>query len=337
MHEFGFIGAGAHGCHQMRAFAAQVDCRVAAIFDIDRQVAEAAGKQFECAVVCSEMDALLSNRELDAVVIATPAETHAAIAQACLEAGKHVLIEKPLAHDIEAGKVILALAEAHPELKVLIGHAERFNRSYIDCKKAINEGVVGVPRFLSASRLSPLHLNDLNWVLGPLDTAVHDIDILLWLVQDQPVRVVAQGNSCRDPDGPCDTVAYQIEFAKGALAQGYISWVDFGSAYPMSGNAHPRLFVHGTGGSLQMDLWQRPVRVDSRLEGRNYFLDDVLIGYGDYPTQTASQAAHFIECLDGRAELRCSPQDAYRALFVAYAAHRSRLEGGKPVAIDTIL
>ncbi|MCC5835187.1 MAG: Gfo/Idh/MocA family oxidoreductase [Opitutales bacterium] len=337
MHELGFIGAGAHGCHQMRAFAAQADCSVRAIFDVDSQAAEAAGKRFESAIVCSSMDVLLALEELEAVVIATPAETHAAITEACLKAGKHVLIEKPLAHDVQAGEAILASAAAHPELKVLVGHAERFNRSYIDCKKAVSDGAVGVPRFLSASRLSPLHLNDLNWVLGPLDTAVHDIDILLWLIEDQPISVTAQGNSCRTLDGPCDTIAYQIEFSQGALAQGFISWVDFGPAYPMPDNAHPRLFVHGTGGSLQLDLWQRPVRLDSRQLGRNYFLDDVLIGYGDYPTQTAAQAAHFIDCLNGRAELRCSPQEAYRALFVAYAAHRSRLSGGKPVAIDAPL
>jgi myo-inositol 2-dehydrogenase / D-chiro-inositol 1-dehydrogenase len=241
-----------------------------------------------------------------------------------------------MAHTPEDALAIAQAAEAHPHLVCLVGHCERFNRAYLDARRAVDEGRVGTPRFAWASRLSPLHLNDPVWQLGTLDTAVHDIDVLLWLVGDRPVAVAAQGTTV-NPELPIpDQVTYQIRFASGALAQGHIGWVPFSGGYPMRGNAHPRLFLAGTGGTLSLDLWQRPVAVDSQASGAYFWPDDVLVGYGEYFTEVTAQDYAFLQAISTGRPLPIRPREAWQAVQVAHAAHESLTRhNGLPVPLSS--
>jgi predicted dehydrogenase len=328
----GFLGAGNHARHHMKEFARLPQGRLTAVFDVDAARAEAAARDFPSLRAMASLDALLDHSGIEAVVIATPAETHAELVAAALAAGKHVLLEKPLAHTPEAALAIVTLAEAHPDRVVLIGHCERFNRAYMDVKKAVTEGKIGIPGFASASRLSPLHLNDPGWKLGTLDTAVHDIDLILWLIGSRPTAVAASGTTVNPSLAIADHVAYQIHFENGALAQGHIGWVPFSGGYPMQGNAHPRLFLAGSGGTISLDLWQRPVAVHSHGDGAYFWPDDVLTGYSDYFTEVSAQNFAFLQAISGGVQLPITPQEAYTALHVAYAAHESLTQrGGAPV------
>jgi len=319
----GFIGAGNHARHHMKEFAQLPGAVLVRVVDIRHIRAEEAAHDFSPLRVSSTLAELLADSDVDAVVIATPAESHRELVEAALAAGKHILLEKPMAHTPEDALAIANAAAAHPELVLLVGHSERFNRAYIDARKAIDENHVGVPRFASASRLSPLHLNDPGWTLGVLDTAVHDIDIMLWLIGDRPVAVAANGVRVNPDLSIFDHVTYQIHFADGALAQGHVGWVKFGDGYPMSGNAHPRLFIAGTAGTLSLDLWQRPVAVDNNLSGAYFWPDDVLTGYGDYFTELTAQNYAFVRAVTEGKPLSIMPAEAYQAVRVAHAARES--------------
>lgn len=335
--QLGFVGAGNHARHHMKEFARFPQAYLAAIYDLDPTRAEKAAHDFPPLRVVPSLEALLDIPTLDAVIIATPAETHAALAEAALAAGKHLLLEKPLAHTSEAAATIVAAAEAHPDRIVLIGHCERFNRAYIDTKKAVDEGRIGRPGFASASRLSPLALNDPAWKLGTLDTAVHDIDLMLWLMDARPVAVSASGTRVNPALAIPDHVVYQIHFENGALAQGHIGWIPFSGGYPMRGNAHPRLFLAGAGGTISLDLWQRLVAVHSHEDGSYFWPDDVLVGYGDYFTEVSAQDYAFLQAIAVGASLPISPRAAYDALRVAHSAHLSLTERqGAPVSLEEL-
>ncbi len=330
----GFIGAGNHARHHIKEFSRLPQARLELVYDLAPERAAEAARDFP-PLRAASLEALLSAPEVAGVVIATPAETHRALVEAALAAGKPILLEKPMAHTPEEALAIAEAADAHPELTLLVGHCERFNRAYIDTKKAVDEGRVGTPRFAWASRLSPLHLNDPAWKLGTLDTAVHDIDILLWLIGDRPVAVSACGTTANPALSLPDHVAYQIRFAGGALAQGHIGWVPFSGGYPLRGNAHPRLFLAGTGGTVSLDLWQRPVAVFSQAEGDYFWPDDVLVGYGDYFTEVTAQDYAFLRALAEQTPLTITPREAYRAVQVAHAAFESLTrQGGAWVTLE---
>lgn len=333
----GFVGAGRQGREHLKQFARLPHASLSAVYDANAAQAEQAAAEFPSLEPAASLADLLARTDVAAVVVSTPAETHRLIAEACLAAGRHVLLEKPLAHTAVDARAIVAAAEARPELVVLAGHCERFNRAFIDVRKAIDEGRIGTPRFAWASRLSPWHLNDPAWPLGALDTAVHDIDILLWLLDDTPRSVAAQGTNVH-LGGVFDQVVYQIQFAGGALAQGHIGWTEFGPGYPMRENAHPRLFLAGTAGHISVDLWRRPVSVHGSADGSYFWPDDVLVGYGDYFTEVTAQDFAFLEAVADRSRLPIAPREACRALEVAHAAHRSLVEcGGAPLMLDNAL
>jgi predicted dehydrogenase len=331
----GFIGAGNHARHHMKEFSRLLNARLASVYDLDGFRVAKAARDFRPLRAASSLDALLSDPAVDAVVIATPAETHRELAIAALDAGRDVLLEKPMAHTAEDALAIVEAAEARPERLLMVGHCERFNRAYVDARRAVDDGHVGTPRFASATRITPLKLSDPSWKLGALDTAVHDIDILLWLMRDRPVRVAAQGTTVHPTLSVADHVIYQIEFEKGGLAQGHIGWIPFSGGYPMKSNAHPRLFLAGDRGIVSLDLWQRPVAVHSHDSGEYFWADDVLVGYGDYFTEVTAQNYAFVNSVEKRTAPPIAPREAYDALRVAHAAYRSLTEcGGAPVVLN---
>ncbi len=319
----GFIGVGNHGRHHLREFSRLLGAHLIAVFDTEQERAQQAARDFPPVRAVRTLEDLLSDLDIRAVVIATPAETHAALTIAALESGRDVLLEKPLADTPESARRILEASAAHPDAVLMVGHCERFNSAYVDARKAVADGRIGIPRFGWASRLSPLHLNDPAWPLGTLDTAVHDIDLLLWLIPDRPVAVSAQGTTVHPELTIADQVTYQIFFESGALAQGHIGWVPFSGSYPLAGNAHPRLFLAGTDGTLSVDLWQRPDAVHTHSTGSYFWPDDVLVGYGDSFTEVTAQDYAFLQAVSARTPAPVPALAAYDALRVAHAAHVS--------------
>jgi len=325
----GFIGAGNHALHHMKEFARLGQVDAVSVFDTMPERAQAAANRYPSMEAASSLDELLNRADVHAVVIATPAETHLEITEKALRAGKHILLEKPMAHTPDDAQHIVDLCDEHPELLVLVGHVERYNRAYMDARKAIDDNELGVPKFISASRITPLHLNNAEWKLGNFDTAVHDIDLMMWLMGDEPVSVSAQATKV-NPNYPIkDHATYQITFANGGLAQGHIGWIDFKGGYPMPNNAHPRMFIAGSHGSLHIDLWRRTTAINNQATGAYFYADDVLLGYADYFTEVTAQLFGFIQAIAGNQTLPITPREACRAVRVSHAAYQC-IQPGHP-------
>jgi predicted dehydrogenase len=331
-HGLGFIGVGNHGRHHLHEFRRLPGGAARLVADLNPDHVAAAVRDFP-GVAAATAEELCASPTIDAVIICTPAESHRPLVELALRHHKHVLVEKPLAHDPADARAIADVAAAHPDRVVMVDHCERFDRAYLDARRAVTDGEIGTPRFASASRLSPLHLNNRAWRLGPLDTAVHDIDLLLWLIGDRPEQVTAHAAE-RTPGAGWDHVTYDIRFASGALAQGHIGWVDFGPSYPLSSNAHPRLFLDGTGGSLTVNLWQRPVAIHNRTADRYFWADDVVIGYGDYHTVVTAADAAFLAAIATGGPSPMPAADAALALEVAHAAWQSAQAQGRPIPLS---
>ena len=131
-----FIGAGNHGRHHIKEFAALSGALLTAVYDVDPERAVQAAQDFPPLCAASDLEGLLDEEDTAGVVIATPAHTHLPLVRAALSAGKHILLEKPMAHTAPDAREIATLAEAHPHLILLVGHCERFNRAYIVVSQA---------------------------------------------------------------------------------------------------------------------------------------------------------------------------------------------------------
>ena len=145
---------------------------------------------------------ILNNKEINAVILATPDQQHREQIEALLAAGKHVMCEKPLALTAEDLRAIVGAVEAHPECKFMIGQICRFTPAFVQAKKYIDDGTIGELYFVESEYahdyVRMFEANPKNWRSDPIRNGVvgggcHAVDLLRWLVGTDPFEVYAHG------------------------------------------------------------------------------------------------------------------------------------------------
>jgi len=204
--DVGVVGVGHLGRHHARLYAQDKDVRLIGIVDRDRERAAAIASEYGCRVFDNEAD--LASK-VDAVSVAVPTEHHREVAVNLIEAGAHVLIEKPLARSIEEAERINRAAEQRGRI-VMVGHTERFNPAVRALADAIDK-----PRFFEIHRLAEFSARstDIDVVL---DLMIHDLDLLLALNGTDPVSVDAAGVAALTDK--IDIANARIRFASGCVA-----------------------------------------------------------------------------------------------------------------------
>jgi predicted dehydrogenase len=178
----GVIGTGALGAHHTRVFAGLPDARLSTVFDLDPARARAAGERFGARVASSLEDFI---EGVDAAVVAVPTVAHAQVSSRLIEAGRHVLVEKPITSTLAEAEALVALAEVKGVV-LQVGHVERFNPA----SEALQR--IGTPRFVEVHRLSPFPNRSLD-IDVILDLMIHDLDLLVALDSSKPVQIDAVG------------------------------------------------------------------------------------------------------------------------------------------------
>ena len=204
----GVIGIGNMGWHHARVLSLLKDADLIGVADLDSDRGKLATEQFNCKWFKSYQELL---PQVEAVCIAVPTLLHHQVGLECLEASKHVLIEKPIAaSQDEATELINASNKGNCLLQV--GHIERFNPAFRELTKVIkNEEVI----VLEARRHSP-HSERANDVSVVLDLMIHDIDLVLELANSEVIRLAALGG--RSSEGPIDYVNATLGFKNGVIA-----------------------------------------------------------------------------------------------------------------------
>jgi len=178
----GVVGTGALGSHHARVVAALAEAKLTSVYDLDQGRAKAVGEPLGAAIA-KDLDDLIG--QVDAAVVAVPTAAHAEVATRLLEAGRHVLVEKPITSTLEEGEALVALA-ARKGLVLQVGHVERFNPASEALKRA------GAARFVEVHRMSPFPNRSLD-IDVILDLMIHDLDLLLALDPSKPVQIDAVG------------------------------------------------------------------------------------------------------------------------------------------------
>jgi len=215
------VGLGYWGPNLVRNLHEVEDAEVAWICDLDTNALEVIGRRYPAVKRTTSFDEVLADETVDAIAIATPVTTHAPLATAALEAGKHVFVEKPLAASSAEGSALLELADERG-LTLMPGHTFLYSPAVNMVAEMIRSGELGDIYFISTSRVNlGLHQKDVSvaWDLGP-----HDFSILRYWLDETPSHISALARSCVLDDTP-DVAFINLEFASGPVAHVEIAWL----------------------------------------------------------------------------------------------------------------
>jgi predicted dehydrogenase len=217
----GVIGLGYWGPNLVRNLAELPEIEIAYLCDLRPHALESVSQRYFGIPCTTRVDALLQDRSLDAVVIATPVSTHYQLALAALKADKHVFVEKPLAASSDQARHLVDEA-ARRELVLMPGHTFLYSPPVTAIKKLMDSGELGDIYFISTSRVNlGLHQPDVSvvWDLGP-----HDFSILRYWLDELPAQVSALSRSCILPGTP-DVAFIDLAFPSGTIAHVELSWL----------------------------------------------------------------------------------------------------------------
>jgi len=169
----------------------------------------------------ASLDQLIENPKINAVIIATPAVTHFKIAKKCLEAGKHILVEKPLALNTFEARELTEIGKSR-NLTVMVGHIMLFHPAIEALKELIQKGELGRLQYIYSNRLnlgSVRQEENILWSFAP-----HDVSIFQHLIQAKPTHVEAIG-SCYLQPGVHDITMTNLKYANGINGHIHVSWL----------------------------------------------------------------------------------------------------------------
>ena len=217
------VGAGYWGPNLIRNFRAAEDWDLVAVCDLDTERARCVLGQAPGIDVTADLDEVLARGDVDAVAIATPARTHQEIAEAALRAGKHVLVEKPLAHTREAGQAMVDLAR-ELGLVLMADHTYCYTPAVLAIRDLIARGELGDILFVDSVRINLGLVQpdvDVFWDLAP-----HDLSILDFILPGglRPLGVSAHGADPLGAGKAC--VGYlTLPLPDGAIAHVHVNWL----------------------------------------------------------------------------------------------------------------
>ena len=217
----GVVGLGYWGPNLVRNLFELPDVDVAWICDLDKESLGKMRRRYPSIAGTTRYQDLLDDRELDALLIATPVSSHFPLAQAALKAGKHTFIEKPLAASSVEGRELIRLAD-EKGLVLMPGHTFLYSPPVNTIRSMIQNGDLGEIYFVSTSRVNlGLHQADVSvaWDLGP-----HDFSILRYWFDQTPAYASAISRACVLPDVP-DVAFIDLEYASGTIAHVELSWL----------------------------------------------------------------------------------------------------------------
>jgi len=280
----------------------------------------------------TDLDAMLADFELDAVVVATSAPSHFAIASKVISAGKHCFVEKPLTLKSADAEVLVRMADERG-VTLMVGHLMEYHSAINWIKDYIASGDMGDVLYVYMQRLNLGKVRteeNAFWSLAP-----HDVSIVLYLLGESPDYVSANGAAYVTP-GVHDTVFANLHFPSGKMANIHVSWLD--------PHKIRKLTVVGTKKMLVFDDMQATEKIwiydrgvgapDSAMA----YGEDLSLRFGDIsvpwvPMQEplSIEVQHFLDCCENGTTPRSDGRDGLRVVRVLEAVDESMAAGGAPV------
>jgi virulence factor len=315
----GVIGVGNMGQHHTRVLSLLKDVELVGISDVSIERGLDTASKYRVRFFEDYRDLL---QHVDAICIAVPTRLHYSVGMTCLQAGVHVLIEKPIAASIsEAESLVNAAAESQCILQV--GHIERFNPAFQELSKVLKTEELLA---LEAHRMSP-YSNRANDVSVVLDLMIHDIDLLLELAASPVTRLTASGSHAAD-SGYLDYVTATLGFANGIVATV--------TASKVTHRKIRRIAAHCRNSLTEADFLNNEILIHRQTtahcladHGQVLYRQDGLIEkvYTSNIEPLNAELEHFVNCVRGGNQPSVGGEQALKALRLASLIEQMAMDG----------
>jgi UDP-N-acetyl-D-glucosamine dehydrogenase len=331
----GVIGAGYWGAKHIRNFVDLPEADLQYVADLDSARLAAVARQYPRLRTTAGYHDLIQAPDLDAIVVATPAATHVAIARAALRAGKHVLVEKPLATSIGGAEELIALAEEHDRV-LMVGHTFLYNPAVRTLRDLVQGQELGDIYYVHAQRLNlGLFQRDVNviWDLAP-----HDVSILMYVLGADPITASARGWDYVQP-GIHDVAYLDLEFPHRVRAALHVSWLDPNKTRHITIVGSRKMAVYDDVATLEkIRVYDKgvdaPPHTDSFGEFQlSYRYGNITIPHLPGTEPLRVECAHFVECVQTGARPLSDGQQGLAVVRVLEAAQASLLDGSQTLSV----
>ena len=324
----GVIGIGNMGWHHARVLSLLKDADLIGVADPNEQRGQLAKDQFQCDWY-SDYHHLLSR--VDAICIAVPTLLHHQVGLDALKAGVHVLIEKPIAASRKEAASLISVSK-NKNCLLQVGHIERFNPAFRELNKIMNDEKIVV---LEARRHSP-HADRANDVSVVMDLMIHDIDLVLELVNSKIKKLSAVGG--KNKEGLIDYVSATLVFENNVIANL--------TASKMSHKKIRSLSAHCQNGLVETDFLNHNLQIHrksnesySAEHGELVYRND---GFVEEVSTTSieplyAELEHFLKCVQGKESPEVDGEQASRALIIADFIEHAVENPGESIPLENAI
>ena len=328
------LGLGYWGPNIARNLAAIDGCSQVVVYDLDADRRAAAERQHPGAEAATSLEAIWADPTVEAVVIVTPVTTHAELATQALEAGKHVLVEKPFAISSADARRLVDLATQRGRV-LMAGHTFLYSPPVRLVHRLIREGRVGTPLYAQSTRMNlGVHQSDVSvlWDLAP-----HDLSILVDWLGELPTRVSAIGRATHGT-ARADVAFVDLVFPSGCIASLHLSWLAPTKVRRTTLVGTQRMIVYeDTNGDEPVKVYDKGLEMpdpeDFGQHRLTYRTGDVLSPHVDVVEPLRAELQDFLMRIS-KGELPDEREDtAVEIVRTIEAAERSLESGGEPVRL----
>lgn len=313
------IGCGYWGPNLLRNLVASPKCNVRLVCDMSEDRRDYVSGMYPAIDVCADLDEAINHPDVDAIVIATPVAYHYEQAMAALTAGKHILVEKPMARSVEEVTAIAKLAD-EKGLTAMAGHTFLYNPAVLYLKELIDAGELGDIHYIYSQRLNLGRIRqdvDALWNLAP-----HDISIIQYLLDDPEPTAISRNGMDFMQDGLDDVVFMNIAYPGKVMAHVHVSWLDPNKVRSLTVVGSKKMAVYDDLSTSKVAVYDKGIdRVDTNTmdyDHQDFFAfnhrsGDIVMPKINFKEPLRQEVDHFLDCIAGNTTCR---SDAHHAMNV---------------------
>ena len=330
----GMVGIGYWGPNLLRNFTQIDKCRMKTCCDLDEQSLKKVQSQYPEINTTKKYSDLLDDPEIDAIIVAVSAAKHYDLVKLAINKNKHVFVEKPLTLNISDAEDLVKLAN-EKNVKLMVGHLMEYHPAIEKLKQMIQSGELGEIYYIYSQRINLGRIRkDENalWSLAP-----HDISIIMYLLESEPITVNAVGQSYLQ-DGIEDVAFLNMTFPNNIMAHVQLSWLDPHKIRKTTIVGSKKMVVFDDMDTSEMiKIYDKGVEnnVSPGSFGESMVLrfGDVIVPYIKVTEPLRLECLHFLDCIINDKQPRSDGMDGLRVVKVLQSAQKSLKNGGIPVSI----
>lgn len=330
------VGVGYWGPNFIRNLSTIPQASIQYICDLDKKQLKKINQLYPGIKTTTKIQDLLKDKKTEGIIIATPVKTHFALAKLALEAGKHVLVEKPLTANVANAEELVALSKSQNKI-LMVDHTFIYHPAVQKMKQLVTKKELGELFYFDSVRTNlGLFQNDTN-VLW--DLATHDLSIMDYLLGQNPTEIIAIGAAHIRKD--IENVVYvTVRYPGNLLGHIHVNWLSPVKLRTILLSGYHKMIAYNDMEPIEkIKIYDRSIRYKQNLENISWSKYRYRVGNIESPHIDDEEALHilckhFINCMLGKEKPLTSGEQGLRIVTMLEAAQESLKQHGKPIQLS---